>query len=181
MDTDFNIPGVSFHDRGEGLLGPLIRKRDWGHTSLGPIENWPLCLKAYVSMILSLPTPAIIFWGSDKVQIYNDGYATIMGPKHPTYQGSTFQECWTDTYSLNNPWMERVLRTGEVVTVDKTLIPVSRYGFEEEAYFSFTFSPLKDEEGKISGLLQLVSEVTAAVILQRRQEFIRRLASLSKK
>jgi hypothetical protein len=29
-------------------------------------------------MVLELPTAAIILWGPDQIQLYNDGYAVIM-------------------------------------------------------------------------------------------------------
>jgi PAS domain S-box-containing protein len=138
------------------------------------MERWPLTLKGYVGMILMLPTPAIIFWGPDQTQIYNDGYSTIMGPRHPRYLGAPYRECWPDTYPTISPWMQRVLQ-GEVVTVERTLIPVTRYGFTEEAFFTFTFSPLRDDEGRIAGILQIVTEMTEAVVSERRSSTLRGL------
>jgi hypothetical protein len=72
--------------------------------------------------------------------------------------------------------MERVLDAGDVVEVNDSMIPLTRYGFTEEAYFTFTFSPLRDEEGRISGILQIVTERTSAVLSERRE---RRLHALS--
>lgn len=168
-------PGVSFRFLGEGNLGSLIRAKDWSQTSVGALETWPTSLKSYVSMILTLPTPAIIFWGEDQVQIYNDGYSVIMGPRHPKYLGASYRECWPDTYPTIYPWMQRVLKNGEVVEVDRTLIPVTRHGFNEEAFFSFTFSPLRDDFGSIGGFLQIVTEMTEAVLAQRRLAILQSL------
>ncbi len=168
-------PGVTFRSLGEGKLGPLVREKDWSTTPLGPYEHWPQTLKGYVSLVLALPEPAIIFWGPEQVQLYNDGYALIMGPRHPRYLGGTYRECWPDTYPTIYPWMLRVLR-GEIVEVDRTLIPLTRYGFNEEAFFTFTFSPLRDDGGAIAGILQLVTEVTTAVVAERRSGTLRALA-----
>src|SRR4051812_16608403 len=85
------IPGVTFRASTQGETGRIIRAKDWSATSLGPMERWPASLHSYVEMILELPTPAIIFWGPEQVQIYNDGYALIMGPRHPVYLGSTYK------------------------------------------------------------------------------------------
>ena len=147
----------------------LVRACDWARTRVGPYEQWPERLKGYVAMVLEMPTPAIIFWGPDQVQIYNDGYAVIMGPRHPTYFGATYRECWPDTYPVIYPWMQRVLR-GEVIEVDSTLFTLTRHGFTEEAYFSFTFSPLRDDAGAIAGILQPVVEVTQKVVADRRAQ-----------
>ncbi|MBA3499120.1 MAG: ATP-binding protein [Myxococcota bacterium] len=154
-----------------------MRDHNWGTTSLGPIESWPRTLVSYVSLILELPTPAIVFWGEDQTQIYNDGYSVIMGPRHPRFLGAPYRECWPDTYPLIYPWMRAVLDRGEVIRVDNTQIPVTRHGFEEEAYFTFTFNPLRDDDGRIAGIYQPVTEVTEAVLSHRRSETLRMMTS----
>ena len=161
--------------RSSGETAELVRTFDWSRTPLGPIDAWPRALVSYVSMMLRLPTPAIIFWGDDQIQIYNDGYARIMGPRHPKYFGAPYRECWPDTYPLIYPWMRNVLDHGEIVRVDKTCIPVTRYGFEEDAYFTFTFSALHDDNGRITGIYQPVNEVTDVVLAERRSETLRAL------
>src|SRR6476469_1464191 len=114
------------------------RARDWSATLLGPRESWPLSLRGYVGMILEMPSPAILFWGERLVQLYNAGYAQIMGPRHPKYLGATYEECWPDTYPTIFPWMQRVLR-GESMEVRDTLFTLTRHGFLEEAYLTFSF------------------------------------------
>src|ERR1700761_5128111 len=104
----------------------FIATFDWSNTAVGPIETWPTSLKSMVSMIVELPTPAIIFWGPTHTQIYNDGYAVIMGPRHPKYFGSTFEECWPETYPIFAPSMRKILAEAGVVIIDRTLIPLTR-------------------------------------------------------
>ncbi|MBL0693579.1 ATP-binding protein [Comamonas sp. JC664] len=133
-------------------------------------------MKSFVAMILEMPAPAIIFWGDDLIQLYNDGYAVIMGPRHPRYLGATYRECWPDTYPVIHPWMRKVLETGEIKQVEKTFFLLTRYGFNEEAYFTFDFSPLRDDEGRIAGILQVVFEVTDVVLSERRLATLRALA-----
>jgi signal transduction histidine kinase len=158
-----------------GPMGALMRTTDWSRTPLGPIESWPRSLISYVAMILEMPSPAIIFWGPEQTQIYNEGYALIMGPRHPRYFGAPYRDCWPDTYPMIYPWMRKVLDHGEIIRVDKEHIPVTRYGFLEDAYFSFTFSALRDDRGTIAGIFQPVFEVTATVLSERRAETLRAL------
>jgi signal transduction histidine kinase len=127
-------------------------------------------------MIFELPTAAIIFWGPDQIQLYNDGYSVIMGPRHPKHLGSTFRECWPEAYDSIYPWMQRVLEKGETVEVNRTLVPLTRFGFTEESYFTFSFSPLRDDAGKIAGILQLVTEVTGELLAERRATALRELS-----
>ena len=153
----------------------LLETTDWSRTPLGPIEGWPKSLRGYAEMVMAMPSPAIIFWGPEQTQIYNEGYSVIMGPRHPRYFGAPYRESWPDTYPLINPWMRHVLDTGGTWTVERALIPVTRHGFDEETYFTFTFSPLRDDDGKIAGILQPVFEVGEAVLAERRAETLRLL------
>jgi len=162
---------------GAGEAAALVRAIDWQKTPLGAIETWPQALVHYVALVLELPSPAIIFWGEELLQIYNDGYAVIMGPRHPRYFGAPYHECWPDTYPTIHPWMRRVLDSGEIVRVDREQIAVTRYGFAEEAYFTFTFSPLRDDTGAIRGILQPVQEVTLAVLAERRAATLQALSA----
>jgi signal transduction histidine kinase/CheY-like chemotaxis protein len=153
----------------------LLRARDWSRTSLGPFESWPQSLKSFVAMVLELEAPAVIFWGPDQRQLYNDGYRAIMGPRHPRHFGATYRECWPDTYPVIHPSMQKVLQ-GEVVRVERSLFVLTRHGFTEEAYFTFTSSPLRDDTGAIGGILQLVVEVTQEVLGERRAQTLQSLA-----
>jgi signal transduction histidine kinase/ActR/RegA family two-component response regulator len=150
---------------------------DWSRTAVGPMEAWPVSLKSYVAMILDLPTPAIIFWGPELTQIYNDGYAIILGPRHPRGMGQTYQECWPDTYPLINPWMQQVLGEGKYTEVLRAPITLTRHGFSEEAFFTFTLTPLRDDQGRIAGVYQPVVEMTDSVLRERRAETLRVLTA----
>ena len=156
----------------------FLRTIDWANTPIGPMEGWPQSLRSYVDLILGLPTPAIVFWGPDQTQIYNDGYAVIMGPRHPRYFGATYRECWPETYPVLIGLMRQVLDEGKTITITpEQPIMLTRHGFEEEAYFSFTFSPLRDEAGRIAGIYQPVVEMTDAVLRARRAETLRQLTT----
>jgi hypothetical protein len=171
-------PSVSFLDLSAGgETGRLIRDKDWAATALGPRVSWPRSLHNHLSMIFGLPTAAIIFWGPTKLQLYNDGYSVIMGPRHPQYLGASFRDCWPEAYETIHPWMKRVLENGETVAVNRTLVPLTRYGFTEEAYFTFSFSPLRDDEGRIAGILQIVTEATDAVLSERRTAVLHQLSN----
>jgi signal transduction histidine kinase len=153
----------------------LLQATDWSRTPLGPLTSWPRALHGYAQMVLDMPTPAILFWGPEQTQIYNAGYAVILGPRHPRAFGMPYREAWPDTYPLIYPWMRHVLDNGGTWRVDRAHIPVTRHGFDEEAYFTFTFSPLRDDAGRIMGILQPVFDVSESVLADRRAETLRLL------
>ena len=151
----------------------LLHATDWSRTPLGPLATWPKALRGYAEMVLDMPTPAILFWGPEQTQIYNAGYATILGPRHPGAFGMAYREAWPDTHPIIFPWMRHVLESGGTWRVEREHIPLTRYGFDEEAFFTFTFSALRDDEGRIAGILQPVFEVTESVLADRRAETLR--------
>ncbi len=162
------------HPAGNALRD-LLHATDWSRTPLGPIAAWPKTLRGYAEMVLDMPTPAILFWGPGQTQIYNAGYAAILGPRHPRAFGMAYQEAWPDTYPLIHPWMRHVLDDGGTWRVEREHIAVTRHGFDEAAYFTFTFSALRDDEGRVAGILQPVFEVTESVLSERRAEMLRHL------
>lgn len=50
-------------------------------------------------------------------------------------------------------------------------------GFPEETYHTFSYSPVYDDESRISGMLCVVTEVTERIIGERRLKILRDLAS----
>ena len=156
-------------------LRELLHATDWSRTPLGPVATWPKTLRGYAEMVLDMPTPAILFWGPGQTQIYNAGYAAILGPRHPRAFGMAYREAWPDTYPLIHPWMRHVLDHGGTWQVEREHIPVTRHGFDEDAFFTFTFSALRDDDGRVAGILQPVFEVTESVLSDRRAEMLRHL------
>jgi signal transduction histidine kinase/ActR/RegA family two-component response regulator len=162
---------------GAGEIRALLRSIDWSSTPLGAVETWPKSLIGFVHLVLAMPTPAIVFWGPEHTQLYNEGYAAIMGPLHPKYFGAACAECWPDTYPAIEPEMRKVL-AGGAAKYHETHFPVTRYGFTEEAYFTLTFSPLRDDAGKLAGIFQPIVEVTESVLAARRAETLHALAQV---
>src|SRR4051812_2018385 len=80
---------------GGGEMGKLIRSKDWSKTSIGPIASWPQSLKTSVSICLNSQFPTVIYWGADFGMIYNDGYAPILGTKHPAALGNSVKDVWS--------------------------------------------------------------------------------------
>lgn len=177
MDKNKLPPGLTFEFQGEGKLGTLIRTMDWSQTPIGPMENWPLTLKGYVSMILRLPTPAGIFWGPEQILIYNDAYSGIIGALHPRYLGLSYKDTGSNNYPVVYSWMQRVLEKQEIVKLHCSPICVTRKGYNEEAFFTFSFSPLMNDQEKTGGILQILSEVTDSELAQRRLKTIKKLST----
>jgi PAS domain S-box-containing protein len=152
-----------------GDMGALIRAKDWSATPLGALESWPPELKAVTGLLLSQDFAMILLWGPELIQIYNDGYRSLMGDKHPAGLGAPTQSCWPEVWAFNAPIYNRVL-DGETVTLADQLFPIERHGRAEDAWFTLSYSPARLSDGRIEGVFLTVLETTARLQEERRRE-----------
>jgi two-component sensor histidine kinase/PAS domain-containing protein len=136
-----------------------IREHDWARTPLGPVERWPAPLKSIVDLMLPCGFPMVVLWGPQLTQLYNDGYRVIMGNKHPAGLGQPTHQCWPEAWHINAPLYERVL-AGETLKFEDATYPITRHGVLEDAWFTLSYSPLRDASGDIAGVLVTVVETT---------------------
>ncbi|HEX2134455.1 MAG TPA: PAS domain-containing protein, partial [Microvirga sp.] len=147
---------------GGGDMGARMRAHDWTTSTLGPPERWPQSLRTTVSLLLSSRFPMFVAWGPDLAFLYNDGYAPILGAKHPAALGRPFREVWSEIWRDISPLVERALR-GEATFHEDLPLTMRRAGFEEQTYFTFSYSPVRDESGRIAGMFCACTETTAEV------------------
>ncbi len=147
---------------GGGATAELIRSLDWSSNPLGVCEDWPQTQRIVTDLLLACPFPMIALWGPELIQVYNDGYLTLMGAKHPAGMGQPTEECWPEVWEFNEPIYKRVWQ-GETLTFEDQLFPILRREFLEEAYFSLSYSPIRDESQSMIGVLVSVFETTERV------------------
>ncbi|GJE72545.1 PAS domain-containing sensor histidine kinase [Methylorubrum podarium] len=147
-------------------MAERIRTHDWSATALGAADTWSPSLRATISLLLGCGFPMIALWGRDLIQVYNDGFRDLMGLKHPAGLGQPTRECWPEVWHINAPIYDRVWG-GETFTFEDALYPLSRSGRVEDAWFTLTYSPLRDEAGEIAGILVVLLETTARVLADR--------------
>ena len=165
---------------GGGEMGKLVRSIDWSQTPLGPIDSWPQSLRTTVNICLASDLPICIIWGPGLVQIYNDGYREICGGKHPHSMGQNFPQCWREAWPVIGEAHDSAL-AGDTAFLEDQHVFLSRHGYNEECFFTFSFSPIRNEDGHIGGLFHPVIEMTAKVLGERRTRTLRDLATLGGK
>jgi signal transduction histidine kinase len=161
---------------GGGEMGKVIQSMDWSKTPLGPIESWSQSLRTTVSLCLASNFPISIAWGPEHTQIYNDGYWPICGAKHPDSMGQNFVECWASPWPVIGESFERAL-AGQTSYLENQRMFLDRNGYLEETFFTFSFSPIRDETGGVGGLFHPVTEQTAKMLSERRTRALRDLAA----
>lgn len=155
-----------------------IRAFDWSGTSLGPIAGWQQSLKTAVDLMLDSAFASYIWWGPELIQLYNDPAIAISARGHPEMLGAPARVAWTDVWDAAGALVERVRSTG-IAELGEDLPRVSRRGSESEtAWFTCSYSPLRDQNGLVSGLFITAIETTARVraaaeLKQREAELTR--------
>lgn len=147
---------------GEGEMAELIRTFDWSRSPLGAIQDWPQSLITTINIILNSKFPMFLWWGDDLIQFYNDAYRPSLGEsgKHPLALGQKGELCWNEIWDIIKPLIDQVLITGKPTWNEDQLIPIFRNGHVEDVYWTFGYSAVYDESGKIKGVLVVCNETT---------------------
>jgi two-component sensor histidine kinase len=107
-----------------------------------------------------------IAWGPELGFLYNDSYAEILGAKHPGVLGRPFPEVWREIWADIGPLVDRTL-AGERIWQDELHLVLERHGYPEDTWFSFSYSPARDETGAVAGVFCACAETTRRVLAER--------------
>lgn len=151
-------------------LGQVFDAFDWTGSELGPVDAWPQSLRIAVGICLNSRFPMFVWWGPSLVNIYNDAYAPMLGKRHPVAFGRPARESWADIWEAIAPQVQAVMEEGRATWNERVLLHMERNGFPEEAYFTWSYSPIYDDEGRIGGLFCAVTEETAHVAAEAERD-----------
>ena len=147
-----------------------MRSHDWDATPLGPPAGWPPELCAAVGLMLRSRQAMFIGWGAEVTVLYNDAYIEILGSRHPDALARPMAQVWPDAWPQVQGFVRQVLG-GEALRHENWTVPLERNGHPEDAYFTFSYTPIMGTDGAVGGFLCIVTETTAMVHAQRRMAF----------
>ncbi|HRD11290.1 MAG TPA: PAS domain-containing protein, partial [Mycobacterium sp.] len=159
-------------------VGRDLAAVDWSATPLGPPATWPQSLRTAVSILLSSRFSMWMAWGPQLTFFCNAAYRRdTLGQKYPWALGRPAGEVWAEIWPDIGPRIDRVLVTGQATWDEGLLLFLERSGYPEETYHTFSYSPLRADDGEVVGMLCVVSEDTDRVIGERRMSTLRDLGS----
>ncbi len=161
---------------GGGDMGARMRQHDWSRTPLGEPAQWPNSLRATVGILLHSRYPMFLAWGEQRTFFYNDAYAQILGAKHPRALGRAFRDIWADVWADVEPLVARTF-AGESIWWENLQLFMRRHDFLEETYFTFSYSPVRGDDGQVAGLFCTCAETTREVVGERRLEALNDLST----
>ena len=164
---------------GGGEMGERARRLDWAATPLGRPDGWPQSLRTAASILLNSRHPMFLAWGPELASIYNDAYAPLLGERHPDALGRAFRAIWPEIWDDISPMVAMAL-SGQATWSEDMPLTLMRHGYPETAWFTFSYSPIRDETGGVGGMFCACNETTAKVLLERRLSFQVRLSERQK-
>ncbi len=152
-------------------MGLLLQSFNWSASALGHPDTWPQSLCNYVSLMLESKFPMFLAWGPDLGLLYNDAYIDIMGAKHPAGIGRPMRETWREVWHEVGDILGAAY-AGTSSYFENLPLTLHRNGYEESTWFTFSYSPLRDERGDVAGIFCACSETTLQMLVEenRRQE-----------
>jgi PAS domain S-box-containing protein len=144
------------------------RAFDWASTPLGPVSGWSPSLRAIVRMVLASRNPMFLWWGPELVQFYNDAYRPSLGEggRHPRALGMRAREFWTDIWDAIGPQIEQVMGGGDATWHEDQYLPIERNGRLEDVWWTYSYSPVHEDDGSVAGTLVVCQETTTRVLAE---------------
>jgi PAS domain S-box-containing protein len=155
---------------GGGTMGACIQAYDWSASPLGPIQTWPQALRSALRNALRSKFPTYLAWGPDRLSFYNDAYRPLLEGK-PDALGQPIDEVWPEIWDLLGPATERVFQ-GEASYLEDRPRTIERNGYPTATWWTFSYSPIEDETGRVEGMLAIGHETTHRVLMERRLQFL---------
>src|SRR3954453_6802663 len=162
---------------GGGELGERMRAIDWSRTPLGPVASWPQSLKTCVRIILTSRQPMFVRWGDELTNLYNDAYKSILGGKHPLALGQPASVVWREIWEQVGPRARRTMEGNQGTYDEALLLVMERHGYQEETYYTFSYSPVPNDQGGTGGILCANTDDTRRIVGERQLALLRELAA----
>jgi PAS domain S-box-containing protein len=157
--------------RAAGEMADRIRARDWP-PSLGPPASWPQSLRSAVDLMLDASHPVYLGWGSELSSLYNDAAIPILGSRHPAALGMPYRHVFPEIWEEFAPLITLTMH-GEAQHFEDRAIALAGRDLPL-SWFTFSFTPLRDDAGVIAGFYCSAHETTknvrAAQLARRASE-----------
>jgi signal transduction histidine kinase/DNA-binding response OmpR family regulator len=162
---------------GGGEMGALLRSHDWDRSVLGAPAGWPHSLKTAIRIMLTFRQPIWVGWGSELTFLYNDAYKAIIGGKHPSALGRPTAEVWREIWADIGPMLATAMGGIEGTAVEEQLLIMERNGYPEETYYTFSYSPIREDDGRPGGIICANTDDTKRVVGERQLALLRDLSA----
>ncbi|RIB04500.1 hypothetical protein C2G38_675830 [Gigaspora rosea] len=151
----------------------MVYNYDWSSTPLGPMDSWDPALKNATNLCLKTEFPMCIYFDPPNwILLYNKAFAPILKTKHPAF-GKLAKDIWCEIFETRmSIEFNSVITSGKGFFLRDQLCTLQRDGYDEDAYFSYTYSPIFKSDGTICALWCLAQETTQKALNTRRLKML---------
>ena len=168
MTTSPNAPATLPFLASPSRVARVIAAQPWADTPLGDARHWPAVIQCTLATWLDSPQPMCFAWGEELRFFFNDAYRPFLGHRADQALGQPFREVWFDVWTDIEPIVQRALQ-GEGVHYDNLPLTMTRYGYPEQTWWTFTYMPLRDEHGAVVGMMCTTTDATQHVLAEQSQ------------
>jgi signal transduction histidine kinase len=147
-------------------LSTYLKQFGWEQTPLGAKQSWSPALRTTYDILMSSGFGMCAVWGPERTFLYNQAYIPFLGERHPDALGKPIDQVWHEIWPDIAPLADRAM-SGETVHLENMHLVMTRNGYAEDTYWTFSYSPLRDGDD-IVGFLDVATETTEAIAAQQR-------------
>jgi two-component sensor histidine kinase len=146
-----------------------IRAFDWRGARLGAIEAWPQSVRTACDMMLGCGFPALLWFGTETVTLYNDAYAALLNGRDDL--GSAGLGALEPARSVLAPALKEAWN-GQTVTLEDRLLPLRQESATENGCFTLSCSPVRDESSEVRAIFLILVETSERVRASKARDFM---------
>jgi PAS domain S-box-containing protein len=171
---------LSFRRNGLPHHIQFFRNIDWTSTSLGPTGAWSPQLRQMITLLMSDPNPAFLFWTrEDMILVYNEAAIVVVAEKHPHAQGRPGKESFAEVWEPFSGQFASVFTSRRALRHENMPAHLRRHGRMDECYVTYTYLPVIDDGGAVVGIYETFQDVTRQVLFGRRLSMLLEISTCS--
>lgn len=137
--------------------------QDWSRAELGPQDGWPQALRLALDIMLNTPLPMLLMWSRRQIMLYNQAYASSVGTASAVPPGGTVPAVPPSAWSWN-PQAIELAWSGQSLVFPRQALKLWRDGRMLEQAFDLHYTPLREADGVVAGILCTLAPASAAAL-----------------
>ncbi len=156
-------------------MAERVRGHGWTATPLGAMADWPQSLRTAINLMLNARQPMFVLWGAERTFIHNDAYARILGDRDAMALGAPIHLVWPEIYEAARGLIDPAYG-GQPTWAEDVHRVISPNGYEQEGWYSLSYTPVHDEAGAVAGVFAAVTDTSDHVRTRQRLSFLLHLS-----
>lgn len=120
--------------------------------------------KKFRTTVMQAPVGIMVLRGPNFiVEMANATYLQVINKTEEEFVGKSLYDVLPKQKQMMESLLVDILATGITHNTSECAVPLNRFGTMQIAYFNFSYQALKDDDGNISGIIVIASEVTSMI------------------